>query len=347
MFKVPRDLLPVLLLALLPARLPALQTTQPTTQPTVTTQPTATKHPFLWRIESKGDQTFAVKSWLYGTMHTGDKRLVTLPDSVKHAWQSADAVYCEVKLDRSQKQREQTARRMLLPGGQTLRDRLPRYLYQRVSDYVRDHGFSMRAFDRMQVWAVSMYLDQIDSIRAKMTYHLDLMLYLDAKAAGKEVGGLETKDEQLGVQADIPEKDHIELLSHSLDYKEKLAAKGVSPTRRLLEAYLAGDEARILAQLQEAHGKNKELGERFLKPSVERDVRMADRMARMMTKHPRKSYFFAVGALHCFGKDSVAELLRRRGYRITRIDPPRKAKVDSRPTSQDTKPTRKRFRVVR
>ncbi|MHC4079447.1 MAG: TraB/GumN family protein, partial [Planctomycetota bacterium] len=325
----------------------ALQTTQPTTQPTVTTQPTATKHPFLWRIESKGDQTFAVKSWLYGTMHTGDKRLVTLPDSVKHAWQSADAVYCEVKLDRSQKQREQTARRMLLPGGQTLRDRLPRYLYQRVSDYVRDHGFSMRAFDRVQVWAVSPHLDYIDCLQEKLTHRLDLMLYKDAKAAGKEVGGLETKDEQLGVRADTPEKDHIELLSHSLDYREKLATKGVSPTRRLLEAYLAGDEAGIMAQVHEAFGSSKDLLERFLKPSIERNVRMADRVARMMTKHPQRSYFFAVGALHCFGKDSVVELLRRKGYRITRIDPPKKVKADSRPSSQDTKPRRKRFRVIR
>ena len=39
----------------------------------------ATKHPFLWRIDSLNGKPLAAKCWLYGTMHLGDRRLVTLP----------------------------------------------------------------------------------------------------------------------------------------------------------------------------------------------------------------------------------------------------------------------------
>jgi len=299
-----------------------------------TTQVTATKHPFLWRIDGRGEQTFEVKSWLYGTMHSGDERLVTLPESVEHARQSADALYCEVEMDRTQKQREKTIRKMLLPEGQTLRDRLPKKLYQRLSDYLANRGIRIRTINRLQVWAMTLWLDRIDSEREKLTKHLDLMLYQDAKAAGKEVGGLETSDEQLGAHVNAREQDCIEVLRRSLDYKEGLAADGIRPSRRLLEAYLAGDGARILAQLHEAMGEDKELVKRFLKPSAERNVRMADRMAKMMTKHPQRSYFFAVGALHCFGKDSVVDLLRKKGYRITRVDAPKKVQTESRPSKR-------------
>lgn len=305
---------------LLAAFLPAQTATRATRQ---SHPPTATGHPFLWRINGKGDQTFDVESWLYGTMHSGDERLVTLPDAVEHARKSADALYFEVDMSPSRQRTQTSARMMFLPPGQTLADRLPSKLYRRLSRYATDHGIQMRIVDRLQVWAVSLHVDQMNAKREKMTENLDRMLYQEAKEAGKEVGGLEMKHEQLGARSRLPERDSIEILSHSLDYLEKLDAKGVGPTRMLLEAYLAGDEAKIMGMVHEAFGNDKELVERFMNPTVERNVRIAGRMTKMMAAHPQKSYFFAVGALHCLGKDGVVELLRRKGYTIQRIGAPR------------------------
>ncbi|MHC4514831.1 MAG: TraB/GumN family protein [Planctomycetota bacterium] len=334
-----RSLLPALLLALLPAPLPALQTAQATKQPAATKQVTATKHPFLWRIEGKGEQMFDVKSWLYGTMHLGDERLVTLPNSVEDALESADALYCELEMDRVQKQQQKMINKMLLPRGQTLRDRLPEKLYERLSDYLADRGVDMRTFDRMRVWAVSVNLAAIDAMKEKMRKSLDLMIYKDAKADDKEVGGLETVQEQLSALADTSEEDQIKMLRQSLDYRDKLAAQGISAMRQMLETYLTGDEEKLLAVATEAMGEDKELVKRFVKPMLtDRNIRMADRMAKMMVEHPDKSYFFATGAMHFPGKDGILTLLRKKGYRITRIDPPEKTKK---------KPRRKLEPVVR
>jgi len=318
--RLARGLVPLCLLLGLPAQ--------------ATKQVSGTKHPFLWRIDGKGEQTFKVKSWLFGTMHLGDERLVTLPASVDDARESSDALYCELEMDQMMKQQRKLMRKMLLPKGQTLKDRLPEKLYQRLSDYVVDHGSSMRAFRRMQVWAMNLNLALLDAMQEKMTKSLDMMIYKDAKADDKEVGGLETMDEQLAALADLPEEDHIKMLTESLEYMEKLAAKGVSPLRKMLEVYLTGDEAKLMAVANEAMG-DKELRKRFMKPMLDdRNVRMADRMAKMMKEHPQKSYFFAAGALHYPGKMGIVELLRRKGYRIQRIDAPKKVRTDSRPSSR-------------
>jgi uncharacterized protein YbaP (TraB family) len=316
--RLAQGLVPLCLLLSLPAQ--------------TTTQVTPTKHPFLWRIDGRGEQTFAVKSWLFGTMHLGDDRLVTLPDSVEDARESVDALYCELAMDQMMKQQRRLMRKMLLPKGQILKDRLPKKLYRRLSDHVADRGSSMRTFQRMQVWAVNLNLALIDAMKEKMTKSLDVMIYKDAKADDKEVGGLETMDEQLAALADLPEQDHIKMLTHSLAYMEKLAKKGVSPLRRMLEIYLAGDGAKLMAVASEATG-DKELLERFMKSMLfDRNVGMADRMAKMMAEHPQKSYFFAVGALHYPGKNGIVELLRRKGYKIQRIGAPNKAGTETRPS---------------
>lgn len=328
--RLTRGLIPLCLVLALPAQ-------------ATTTQVTGTKHPFLWRIDGKGNKTFATRSWLYGTMHLGDERLLTLPDPVEEARESADALYCELAMDQMQKQQQKLLLKMLLPRGQTLEDRLPEKLYQRLSDYVASRGGSMLTMDRLQVWAVNLNLALIEATKEKMTQSLDLMIYKDAKSDGKEVGGLETMDEQLDAMADMPEADHVKMLVHSLDYMEKLIARGVSPLRRMLNVYLTGDEDKLLAVAKESMIGDKELLEKFMKPMiVDRNIRMADRMAKKMEEHPEKSYFFAAGAMHYPGKDGIVVLLRKKGYRITRIGAPKKEEAEN----TATRPARRRLERV-
>ncbi len=339
---LPGLLLPWLLLPWL--LLPSLLSAQATTQ--ATRQITPTKHPFLWRIEGKGNQTLNVKSWLYGTMHLGDERLVTLPDSVEVARESVDALYCELDMDQIQKQAGKMMLKMRLPRGQTLRDQLTPELYERLSDYVTERGSNMLMFRRMRVWAVSVNLAVIEAAKQKMTQSLDVLIYKDAKSDDKEVGGLETMAEQLDALSDMSEKDHIKLLMKSLDYMEEQAAKGISPLRKMQKTYLAGDAQKLWALANEVMGED-EVSKRFMKAMLtDRNVRMADRMEKKMEDHPDKSYFFAIGAMHYPGRNGILDLLRRKGFRIKRINPPSKVNADSRPSTRKQR-GRKLERVVR
>src|SRR5215510_15315077 len=52
-----------------------------------------TQKPLLWRIEGP------VPSYLYGTIHIPDQRVLALPEVVMRAMAASDAVYTEVQLD--------------------------------------------------------------------------------------------------------------------------------------------------------------------------------------------------------------------------------------------------------
>src|SRR6516164_6138445 len=52
-----------------------------------------TQKPLLWRIGGP------VPSYLYGTIHIPDQRVLALPDVVTRAMNASDAVYTEVVLD--------------------------------------------------------------------------------------------------------------------------------------------------------------------------------------------------------------------------------------------------------
>ncbi len=311
-------------LALLPATTLAAQTTTQATR-----QAIATEHPFLWRVEGRGGQRFAVPSWLYGTMHWGDERLVALPAAVEKARASADAVYCETVMGRSESARRALQSKMRLPEGRTLKDLLPAELYRRLSVHVVNRGVEMRSIDRLQIWAANMSLDWVAVAREKMNRRLDAMIWADAKAGGKEVGGLETPDEQLSGRAAMSREDQIKMLDLSLDYMERLAARGVGPIGRLLDVYLGGDETEVMALVNDVMGKDQELLMKAL--TRDRNVRMAERMATMMAEHPRKSYFFAVGVLHYLDDHGIVELLRSKGYRIQRVGAPAKMRVGTQP----------------
>src|SRR6516164_7635048 len=52
-----------------------------------------TQNPLLWRIEG------SVPSYLFGTIHIPDQRVLALPDVVKKAIDVSDAIYTEIPFD--------------------------------------------------------------------------------------------------------------------------------------------------------------------------------------------------------------------------------------------------------
>ena len=295
----------------------------PAQQPASKADQAGTDYPFLWRIDGQGSRDFKVKSWLYGTMHLGDKRLVNLCQAVNDARESADALYCELDMVELNRNQLKMTKRMLLPKGQQLQDQLPPKLYSRLAMYLNRHGSSITRFKKMRVWAVNLNLATLDVVKLGYTHSLDQMIYKEARNDGLEVGGLETMDEQMHALAGGSKSDNLRSLKQALDIAEEYDSEGRSPLSEMLEAYLSGEMEQLVAKLKESEERDPELSRRVMKPLLDdRNVRMADRMAEKMAKHPDKSYFFAVGAMHYPGEMGVLKLMRDKGYRITRVNPP-------------------------
>ena len=301
----------LLLPQLLPAQAPP---TKPAEAPAAAAAPTAVERPLLWRIE------LATPSYLFGTIHLPDERVTELPPVVDEAIERCDALYTELPMDLALLMKQMG--RMQLPEGETLRGALGDELYDEVAAYVQKKGASMAMLDRMQPWAVGAQLgllDQMKKMAAKQP--LDMVIYQRAKRAGKTVGGLETVEEQASVFGDMTQAEQRTFVRDGLADIVKKEAEGVHPTEDLLRLYLKGDEAAIDARVNDFPLTDAKLKKRLMTRLIDdRNVDMADRIVRKLQEAPERAQVFAVGAAHYPGKLGVLELLRQRGYRITRLE---------------------------
>ena len=99
--------------------------------------------------------------------------------------------------------------------------------------------------------------------------------------------------------------------------------KGVHPSRKLFDAYLSGDENAIIAAVNlnaMNSGNNRNVSAKLKRIMLDdRNKRMAAKIDLELEKFSAKSHFFAVGVAHYLGKNSIVDLLRKKGYTVTRI----------------------------
>jgi uncharacterized protein YbaP (TraB family) len=277
---------------------------------------TPTDRPFLWMIDGP------VPSFLYGTMHVPDPRVTSRPDIVHEALSKSDRFYTEIPMDEATQARAQMM--FMLPAGQTLSQILPSDLYQRADAYLKTKGYAMMFFEQMKVYGLITIISVIDYLQDLMTQKpLDVLLYQEALALGQEVGALETIDEQMGVFEGFTVKEQVQLLEDSLDHLEKLQAEDpeLSPVQQILDAYVSGDAEKLTGLMYEYVDVDDALGQKFLRLLlVERNARMAERIDTVLEESPNSVHFIAVGALHYPLKDGILSRLRRKGYRVIRLD---------------------------
>jgi len=276
-------------------------------------QETPPWRPFLWQVE--GPST----SFIFGTVHLPDERVLRLPAAVEEAFAASDAVFTEITLDLATQAK--VSAYLLLEDDATLDTLLPGPLYRRAAAYVESKGRKMELFNRFRIWNFMVNLTLLDDFRAYLSnVPMDAALYTRAEALGKETGGLETVEEQIGVFESLSVEEQAGLLRQTLDHLEDLASRGEKPSEELIEIYLSGDETRLTGEVAASMDLGDPVTQKFLRLLLtDRNRRMADRILAELSNRPGTAFFFAVGALHCTGDDGLPALLRREGLAVTRI----------------------------
>ncbi|MCO5168294.1 MAG: TraB/GumN family protein [Planctomycetes bacterium] len=276
-----------------------------------------TERPFLWVIE--GD----TPSFVYGTIHVPDPRVTTLPAVVSQAIDMADGLFTEVPMDPGMQMA--MMRHIMLPPGQGLSTRISPELYKRLDAYVKGKGLpGAAAFEQIKVWVTGMQLQLLEFAPQLQAggKSLDQGLYDRAREAKKEVGGLETLQEQLGCFDVLSAEEQARMLEHALDQLEAPAeGDRTAPFEELIVRYLAGDLDALVESLNEQQmGSDEEMSERLKKALItDRNHRMAERIVARLGENPGKSYFFAVGTAHHHGEEGVIALLEAQGLTLRRL----------------------------
>ncbi|MEX6508306.1 TraB/GumN family protein [Jiella sp. M17.18] len=277
----------------------------------------------LFRIEKDG----LPPSYIFGTMHLTDPRVLTLSGPAETAFDKAKTLVIETTdvLD----QKKAMAALLLhpeilnLPDGKTLSDYLDAKEKAAVEAALKKRGIPFSTIQTLQPWftSASFMLPACETERKQSGEPvLDVELAKRAKAAGKPVEGLETAEEQLSALAGIPLKTQADSLVATLQVENRMP----DILETMISLYLKGDIAMIMPAIEAAVPNGGLIvgtteGDAAFEERVvtDRNVRMAERLQPILSKG---GAFVAVGALHLPGEKGVVALLRKDGWTVTRAD---------------------------
>jgi uncharacterized protein YbaP (TraB family) len=264
----------------------------------------------LWRIEHPDIYNGIRSSYIYGTIHLDDTRVMDIPDSVLKRLGVADTLMLELELNANGS--IDLLRKMLFTDGRKLTQIIGEATYNEVKKALVESGNHLPG-DVMTVlkpWAAMLLLIRPEN---KSGTFLDKKLADLARKSGIRVQGLETFNEQLSVFDDIAIDDQVSLLHSTIDSLEE---KDLA-YQQMLNAYLSGDLEKLVAIANSQQPGDKRLAKLInTKLIYERNQRMFNRMQNHLQAG---NTFVAVGALHLPGEMGLLNKLRMAGYTVTRI----------------------------
>lgn len=260
----------------------------------------------LWQVSREGAPT----SYLFGTIHSHDKRLLPLPEPVNEVFAKVDSLALE--LDLSLANQLAAAQQMYLPQGESLIAMLGKTSFMTLAEALGERGIMVKDAMRLQPWAAYMLLSLPKG--GLQGEFLDLYLYQQAKKQQKTVHGLETPQEQLGVFSQFSREEQLDMLREGL----KLLDEQETMLDTLHELYLQRDLDGLLSSsrkhlIEYPHALNEQLMQALV---VKRNLLMAERIEPHLQTG---NILIAVGALHLPGAGGLIDLLRQRGWQINAI----------------------------
>jgi len=262
----------------------------------------------LWSLQGKTN-----KVYLLGSMHLL-KESEKLPAAIDSAYADADALIMELDMDDLDPlQTQQVALELAVqPEGRTLQQQLGPKVYEQFTAKTRALGVEPAMLNGFQPWFAAITLVQVQLMKLGFDPEAGVEKRLTRRAAddGKKIQGLETVREQLGIMARLPEKQQREFLLYSVDDAERMATE----VDALLASWRSGDAAAMAKLLQEGFDEYPDL---YRPLTVERNRKWLPQIEQLLDD--REDYLVVVGALHLVGKESVIDLLERKGYKVKQL----------------------------
>jgi uncharacterized protein len=275
----------------------------------------------LWKIEKAG----LAPSFLFGTMHMTDPRVIDLTPEARTAYDSAATVVIESTdiLDEKRAAASMLSRpgMIMFTDQTTLTSLLSKDEAEKLNKGLTARGIPLVTVNKMRPWMISamIALPACEQKRKKAgAPFLDVKLARDAQAAGKKIDGLETIAEQLNAMNSVP----MELQMQSLVETVALGAKMDDVMETMVALYTEGRAGLIMPFLKSLSAEGMSSMDEQSYGAFEeimvsaRNKVMAERGEKILANG---SAFIAVGALHLPGDKGLVELFRKAGYKMTAL----------------------------
>ncbi len=262
----------------------------------------------LWTVEGRQNTVY-----LLGSVHVLRPGDAALPASAERAFDDAEQLVMEIDLDdpgsNPLSMVAEMQRAAMLPEGQTLEGVLGSD-YASINERAQKSGIDLGMLDAFAPWFVAIALLDLELAKRGYSPEFGIEQTLAARAIEehKPIEGLETAAQQFQMLASMPLPQQKRFLVMTLDESAQLDHE----LEDLMRAWRTGDTealARLLA------GEYEEFPDLYRTLTVDRNRTWVGQLAALLDD--RDDYLVVVGALHLVGPDSVVDLLRQRGYKVT------------------------------
>ena len=272
-------------------------------------EPLSYSESLFWRLQHPSGH----HGFLFGTLHSPDRRLVPFVDYLRSYMRDVDVVYFEHTV----RDLERTFDATLSLVEEPLRNRLAPALYDRVMAHFDEvHGFSS-GLEYAPIFYVEGWMLQEPSYE----HILDRRLEIAARRQGSPTRSLETTEERLRLIRVTETLDANDIIASAFYVLEQYP----DPWSEILERYIDMDLNWIMETAEWGCDETTDAdwcgtidvyGEAWIKDIALRDRAMASRIDSAMEN---QSIFAAVGAAHLPGDEGLLALLVDKGFAVTPV----------------------------
>lgn len=250
--------------------------------------------------------------YLLGSIHVLRPETYPLDDAIYDAFDASEVVAFELHLDSIEAAAPRMIARGLFEDGRTLDEVLPADVHADLKAHFQQLGMPVQAVSGMEPWLVALTVSALTAQRAgfETAQGIDRHFFDRATTARKRIRSFETMEQQIMVFDGMTDAEQIAFLRSTLDDIDGFADMLDEAT----ELWKRGDAEGLAAMMTESIEEQPNLRRRLLDdrnqawvPQIEALLRSGD------------TSMAIVGIGHLIGEDSVVDLLRTRGYRITRV----------------------------
>lgn len=291
-----RSLLQTLtLIVALPACAPAAVRQAPDAQPLP-----------LWEVTDGAGTVY-----LLGSIHMLRPETYPLDAAIYEAFDESDVAAFEVHLDSLEAAAPQMLARGVYQDGRTLADVLPADLHAELEARLTDLGVPIQVMSSMKPWMMALTVSALTMQRSgyESAQGVDMHFFERAQAGGQRVIGFETMAQQIDVFDGMSLDAQIAFLRSTLDELDGF----VEMMDEATELWKRGDAEEIAAMMTESMEGQPDLKRRLLDDRNRAWVPQIETLLRS-----RDTSIVIVGMAHLIGETSVVDLLRDRGYSVTR-----------------------------
>lgn len=250
--------------------------------------------------------------YLLGSIHVADQSFYPLDPALETAFGQSSRLVVEV--DASGVNQESLMGLLTVKGlyaeGDSIQKHLSAGVMADLAAYMDKLGFPMEFIERMKPWAAYMMVEQMEMQQMGLDPELGVDMHFIEKArkTGKPISELESAEAQLDLLAGFDDATQEGLMAMALKEGDKLRESVTA----VMAAWKSGDARKMEALTFESLKTNPELSPVYEKMFFQRNIAMAEKIARMAS--PSQSLFVVVGAGHLLGEKGVVRLLEKKGF---------------------------------